>query len=567
MLQEIYLDLIQKPYLRYVFYPFWTAGRNQGVSIAQLLSLIIAIYGAWACYALVSRGYWHQSLEQWQKYAIKALAVMVGIVIWLFVEPVAIANGGHIRHPAQLVVMAALFWPAVITTIIVLAVRFAPRHITVRKTRQYTDYFLRGSRLVEPNEFNRHIKKEYRFDSASVQPITFGGVVIPPAAENYHFTILGATGSGKSQVMYPFIEQINRRSQSMILFDVGGHFHKRFCRSDDIRFNPLSDGSWAWNPLKDLESEQDCFSLATAICGINESDASGRKWVEFARTFIASILLKLRGSDDLAHFLFCAAEAPMAALEDFLTGTPAAGFVQPKNDETFQSIRTTVVGYIQAWRYLVARIEQHPDKGVSLKKWIREQAAGHGSQALYIVIKDSEMATLKHVIATFYAVAIQESLDIPRFDYRMWFFMDELDSMGAVSGLKDGLTRLRKHNVTIVMALQTITQLVATYGREIADVLLVNARVKIVMNCQGETARQMSEWLGKQEVKRVVRHKSQSTSSIFGKGGDTTSSSNNIQLITVPTVLPSELSALPNLTGYAMISGGLIVKFKARYLD
>ena len=146
--------------------------------------------------------------------------------------------------------------------------------------------------------------------------------------------------------------------------------------------------------------------------------------------------------------------------------------------------------------------------------------------------------------------------------------MDELDSLGVISSLKDGLTKLRKHNVTMVLGFQTTSQLNATYGKEITDVILVNARIKVVMNCQGQTAEVMSKWFGQQEVKRIIKTRSNNTGSVFNTtSGDTVTSGQNIQIVTTPAVMPSEFTSLPNLSGYVMAAGGIIGQFKVKYSE
>ena len=563
MLDELYVGIFQKIHLRYMVYPFWAAAPATGQAVAAVLAATLAGAAGYAGFQ-TAKGMTGNMGRLQTPSRLMAGATLAAIT-WLAAEPL-IEIGKNISTPKQLLIMGAVFWPVVLMTAVLLAVKYLKPHILIRKTRDYRDYYLRGTRIVDASEFNRKAVQAFRFLNEQYEPIRIGKLVIPVGAENYHFAIQGTTGAGKSQVMYQFVNAINGRNQSMIIYDVGGDFRRRFGRPQDRIFNPFMDGSFPWNPLKEIEREQDCYTLAAAICTSNEADHQGKRWTEYGRSFIASVLSSMHGSDDLEQFLYWVMEAGIPELAAQLEGTPAAAYVQEGNEEVFQSIRTTVVAYMQTWPFLIRHISQHGSGGIGIRSYVRESASGKQTDSLYITVKDSEMSALKNMIATFYSMAIQESLDIPVFKHRLWFFMDELDSLGCVTSLKDGLTKLRKHYVSIVLGFQTVSQLHATYGKEITDVLLVNARMKIVMNCQGTTAEIMSKWFGQQEVKRVIRTRTDNTGSVLNtESRSTVSSGKNIQILTTSTVMASELSGLPNLTGYMMISDGLIGKFSVKY--
>lgn len=565
MLDNLLGQIVQNPRLRYMVYPFWSASPAVGRIVAAVLVCLISAAVGYLGFRLAKRPTDNMgSLQTPSRYA---AAVTAAAVAWLLAEPL-IDVGRHIHNAKQLLLMGVVFWVVSLAAAVIAAAKYLRPPILIRKTRDYRDFYLRGTRVVGDTEFNRRVADAFKFAEEEYQPIRLGRLVIPVGAENYHFAFAGGTGAGKSQSMYPFVQAINERGQSMVIFDIGGDFWRRFHRHKDEFFNPFLDGSFPWNPLHDIEREQDCYMLAAAICSANESDQAGKRWTEYGRSFLTSVLLSMGDSKDLEQFLYWATEAQIPELAELLRGTPAAAFVQENNEEVFQSIRTTVVTYLQAWPFLLRHIAQAPDDGQGIRRWIRERSAGKHSNALYLSIKDSEMAAFKHLIATFYGVVVQEALDIPKFDNRLWIFLDELDSLGVISSLKDGLTKLRKHNVTMVLGFQTTSQLNATYGKEITDVILVNARIKVVMNCQGQTAEVMSKWFGQQEVKRIIKTRSNNTGSVFNTtSGDTVTSGQNIQIVTTPAVMPSEFTSLPNLSGYVMAAGGIIGQFKVKYSE
>ena len=291
--------------------------------------------------------------------------------------------------------------------------------------------------------------------------------------------------------------------------------------------------------------------MAEAITAVNESDVSGKRWADYSKAFLTAILEFMfeSGMSSVERFLYYAFEADQIILTDVLAGSTAAAYVQEGNEEVFQSIRTTAVSKLEAWKYLI-----HDDKSVpdfSVRDWIRQQPA----ESIYLTVKDSELSALRDMVSCFYALAFQEALDVPKFNKRLWYFLDEVDSLGYIVSLRHGLTKLRKHNATIVLGFQAISQLRATYGQQITDTLHVNTRVQISMAVTGDTAKYFSDVFGSQEINRRQQNYSENSSGMFSGGNSSSTVANNVQRITGKTLLESEFSSLPNLTGYVRLIG------------
>ncbi|MDO5073171.1 MAG: type IV secretion system DNA-binding domain-containing protein, partial [Neisseria animaloris] len=354
MFESLYEQISAKNAIRYMVYPLWNAPLA-GYIAGWLIVILISILSAWIT--------WHVSDRAVSKAGNKAVwyrwigtVIAGGFSLWLSLPIIQMAY--QVRTPQQLLLAGMFFWLAVTALVVFILMKcFRPLPL-IRKTRDYRDYYLRGSRLVDSEQFNRINRKAFAFEQEKIEPLKVGKLLIPTAAESYHFAVLGATGSGKSQVMLPFIRTINRRNQSMIVFDIGGDFWRRCRREQDVFFNPLvtGKGGFAWNPLKEIQKPEDCDMLAAAICSTNESDASGKRWTEYARTFVSGCLRAMNYSADIEQFLYLLTEATPEELAGYLSGTPAAGFVQENNEETFQSIRTTVIRFIQAWQFMIPDI-------------------------------------------------------------------------------------------------------------------------------------------------------------------------------------------------------------------
>ena len=175
---------------------------------------------------------------------------------------------------------------------------------------------------------------------------------------------------------------------------------------------------------------------------------------------------------------------------------------------------------------------------------------GHGW--LFITYRDSQMALLRRLIATWVGLALTETLDLEHDERRnMWFILDELDSLGRIADLELGMSKLRKHGGRCVLGIQTISQLRETYGRESAQTICANASNKLILRAgDNETASYFSQELGEQEVARDRV----STSKQHGLGNQA-STSRSTDHVRQPAVLASELLALPDMRGYLSLAG------------
>jgi type IV secretory pathway TraG/TraD family ATPase VirD4 len=207
------------------------------------------------------------------------------------------------------------------------------------------------------------------------------------------------------------------------------------------------------------------------------------------------------------------------------------------------SIRSVASSFLQSWRYL-------PDEGTfSIRNWIRAQ----GSNWVYLTYRDDQAALLRPLVATLLELAITEGLSLSEDPSRdLWLIMDEVDSLGKVSTLRDGLSKLRKYGGKCVLGLQTISQLRSTYGEHEAQTLMANISTKVILRAgDGQTAEYFSTEIGDREVEVVTVGKTRSLS-------QATSTTTNRDRRVERTVLASEISGLPDLHGFLKIPEHLI---------
>jgi type IV secretory pathway TraG/TraD family ATPase VirD4 len=152
-------------------------------------------------------------------------------------------------------------------------------------------------------------------------------------------------------------------------------------------------------------------------------------------------------------------------------------------------------------------------------------------------------------------LAIFEVLNGEEGDIRIWFAADELDALGAIDGLKDALTRLRKFGGRCLLGIQSIAQVSGLYGICDAQTIIENCGNTLLLRCSasdgGGTAQFASKLIGDREVLREQLTRTM-TGGFFDR--PRSSRSRSLQHVIEPAVLPSEIEQLPDLVGYLKLA-------------
>lgn len=183
----------------------------------------------------------------------------------------------------------------------------------------------------------------------------------------------------------------------------------------------------------------------------------------------------------------------------------------------------------------------------------------HQGRWLFITYRDDQAALLRLWIATLIDLAIIEGLTLEENpEHRIWYVMDELDSLGCIPSLQAGVTKLRKYGGAVIAGIQTIAQLRSTYGFEQAQTILSCLSTKLILAAgDSETAHYFEKELGQQEVERLDTSNSETTQGMFS--GTTSESVNHrYERKLQSTVLASQIQGLAPLTGFLKHSGEAI---------
>lgn len=380
------------------------------------------------------------------------------------------------------------------------------------------------------------------------------GLPFPGGSELEHILIPGATGSGKTQVIHYFLDPILAgidgypEKERAIITDSGGALMSTRVGPGDCLLNPFDRRSVRWNPFSEIQSEWDYAFLAESCIptgGFTGQDADFRR---HAQALLADLMkgLVVAGTPDPRKVQKLLSNLDPEALTPFLTGSESLGFLSPDNSRFFGSVAQVCSQALRAWSAL------EPEGTFSIRRWVRE-----GKGCLFLAYQDSQLSYLRPLLGAWLALAVREVLSLPEDpDRRVWFVMDELDSLGTVDGLKDALTKGRKYGLSAIAAIQSIAQMRERYGSNGSQTLASNFVSKLIMRQgSGEDGKYWADEIGQQESEQVVVNRSHGSSQNGNGGGSNQTTSRTAQREIRHLVLPSELMELPKFCGYARISG------------
>ena len=408
---------------------------------------------------------------------------------------------------------------------------------------------VRGQRV---ERFTTLISEVERFNAAearrrgrrSHRPARLIGAPYPFETEVEHTLIVGSPGSGKSRAIHDLIASIRQRGDRAIIYDAELDFIRTwYDPATDIILNPFDARSPSWSPYFDAVDLPDFEKLAHSLY---KSPKSGDPyWTDVARQLFTWTAYVLRQKDeavrleDLLKVLF----GPTDRLAAVLVGTPAHKHVKDGPGPRVGSLESVLVEGVTPLVYLLGG-----EGRFSIKDWVNDPEGRGGF--LFLSAPESHIDSLRPLIG-FWSELVVGAL-LSRHDtsrHSTWLILDEFASLGRIDKLADGPQRLRKYGGAIVLGLQQVSQIQEIYGQDRARTIMGQCATKLILRAQDpETARFLSEQLGRRLVRRIDESTSYGANSI--RDGVGLSPKEEFE----PVALPEDILNLPKFQGYIRLS-------------
>ena len=408
---------------------------------------------------------------------------------------------------------------------------------------QNHDVHRRGARVLE----RRHARRALRHRRGG-STLEIAGVPIRHGEEMRHFKLIGTTGTGKSTAISGLLAAALERGDRAVIADPDGGYRARFFdrRRGDIVLNPFDPLSVKWDPFAEIRAPWDVEQLTSGLIPTTE-DPSGREWRGYARTFLTAVTRRCceSGRHDPSELWRLLTVASSSELRALVAGSPAQPFLEPENARMFGSIRSVAGSAAVALEFVRAQRA----RTFSVRDWVRR-----GRGVLFIPYGAAQIAALRSIIATWMRLAIFEVMGRSGEGDPLWFVVDELDSLGAIDGLKDALARLRKFGGRCVLGFQSVAQVSSTYGSGEAQTIIENCGNTLILRCSGSehggTSQFASRLIGEREVLRRQTSRAQDRGLWFAARSARRSTTVSRQQIVEAAVLAAEIEQLPDLAGF-----------------
>lgn len=403
-----------------------------------------------------------------------------------------------------------------------------------------------------------------------------GGIPLDWGDEVKHTLICGMTGAGKSQVCDGFLRALRLRANSRcIIVDNNGDYYRKHGRPGDRLVNPFDAQSASWSSFAEIKGPADYLRLSAAFIPMLEG--ANKEWFEFGRDLMADTkrAMNERGNKN-PRKLYDLLTGPQEELTAYLSEAGLTGWTSPQMQKMLGSIRGTIKPYIRIFEHL------KPDGDFSVRDWVQNGDGGEGW--LFITYRESDKELMKQFVAALADIAIVEGLNLPSCEglpkeqhRRLFYFLDELDSIGNIPKLLDGFTKFRKYGCALVVGIQTLAQLRLVYGKDTAESILGNVSTRVIMKQgDGDTAEEMQKKLGKQVIERRLFTSAQTTGNSrpgwfsTGQAHSSTGQTLNEQKQVVPDhpiVTIKDLTDMPALSGILARPEGPRHPFKLAYIN
>jgi type IV conjugative transfer system coupling protein TraD len=392
-----------------------------------------------------------------------------------------------------------------------------------------------------------------------VSDLTLGDFPLPTGFSKKHTLISGTTGAGKSTALTHLLKAIRARGDRAVVYDKKGEFVEMFYRDGvDHILNPADSRSHQWTPWEEMASPFDADWISETLLPSSNSNSGSEKFFTSAARAVVSAALQnlyLDGPKSLLSLLRATAWNDLELLKELVAGTPAATYFNENNEETLESIRSTIVDGVRPLRLLK---EENKKGFFSIRDWIAEGDEPNADDSwLFLPVRESEIEIQKPLISTWIQAAAKGLMARGVNNERtLWIVVDELPSLKKIPALSMLMAEGRGFGAAVVLGIQEINQLEEEFGKNTSKTILglCSTQLHFRLN-NADTAEWVSKVLGEAEREEVDEDLNYSADDI--RDGVRVSSKRQNRKI----VLPSEIMDLPDLSCFAKIWG---VESKAR---
>lgn len=402
--------------------------------------------------------------------------------------------------------------------------------------------------------------------------ILFGPFDLPMKAATSHFLISGATGTGKTGLVYQLMESTltsieassfrgliydSKQEMLPILSQLGLEDRVIILHPYDRRCSP-------WDIAEDLSDALAAQQFASILIPENTTGTADSSFFDDAcRNIISTVIqsFTLCGHDPhwtfrdlLVALLYPDHLEQLLTMENSQSGRAFPPgrriwdtYFNPKttDERTRSNIRSSMNAKLYAFETVAAAWHQSGNPPFSIKRWQKDNS----NQFLVLGNEEAARSTIDPINRAIFQQAASHTLARPEGpDSLTWFFLDEVREAGKLDSLNSLLLRGRSKGAAVVLSFQDIEGLRHVYGNHLANEIVANcSNIALLRTNSNDTA----EWAAKAFGTFLVEEVDPST----GFSGTDITSSEVRKRQERQRVQPGELLYLPLPSQRAGVAG------------
>lgn len=335
-----------------------------------------------------------------------------------------------------------------------------------------------------------------------------------------HLLFLGEIGSGKTNAIQQFLQQIRRKitnNDVIFIFDTKGDFRKEFWQTSDVTIsNDHQSGDEGgpnyWNIFNEINSrayEDDIYEITRSLFFERSKQSNQPFFPNAARDLFAAVML---------HFYRLHKRAPFATppdnklLKDFFDDATPEKFREILSIPENSDLRALI-------SYIGASGSSDQSLGVlsELQQMVREifignfKKSGTLSARQLVRNKNAKFVFIEYdisvgnVLTPIYRLildfAVKEALSRTRSDGNVWFVIDEFRLIPHLQHIDNGVNFGRSLGAKFIIGIQNVAQIYEAYGESLAKSLLSGFLTTIAFRVNDASSREFIKQLyGKRRI-------------------------------------------------------------------
>jgi len=336
------------------------------------------------------------------------------------------------------------------------------------------EIWLRGSRIIHEEDYNKLIIEDMRKASLLGNQIKIGKTLLSTHAECEHVFIIGKPGVGKTVLLYQIIEQILSSGRKSLIYDFKGDFISKFYRQDrDLIFNPVDSRSVRWNVIREIEGpgfpdikkkasiDSLCHSLIPSVLG--EDSGNEGFFRDGAREVLKSLITYLinnfePGSRNNRGLISLLKKNDSEMLEIVRSVNPiASNYISLPGSNQSAGVLAVLSRYAGSLQCM-----DYDDSDFTVYNWLSDPKEGALFISGYADVRDMLRPMLSLMIDTMAKNILSGPDSLSK---RIFFILDEFATLQRLNSLVELLTLSRSKGVSTWLVTQDLSQVENLYGR------------------------------------------------------------------------------------------------------